>query len=169
MCVPTEGRTREGQGVRQRTYKIISFVTFTVHNGRNGGRELALFSMSQVRADYGVLEETKLTKGVYTQESGGFWAMVTKAPIPHRGNIAIFYREAEHFAIKELLLHVPNVISFQLVTGRWRWHVVEYYISPRDASTIEDVDAAIRAQPYRAEFLVAGNLNANLAEPEGTP
>ena len=38
-----------------------------------------------------------------------------------------------------------------------------------DASTIEDVATAIGDQPYRAELLVAGNLNANLVEPECTP
>ena len=37
-----------------------------------------------------------------------------------------------------------------------------------DASTIEDVATAIGDQPYRAELLVSGDLNANLAEPEGT-
>ena len=43
------------------------------------------------------------------------------------------------------------------------------YISPIDTSTIEDVAAAIRVQPYRAKILVAGEFNSNLVEPEGTP
>ena len=34
---------------------------------------------------------------------------------------------------------------------------------------IEDVAASIRDQPYRAELLVDGNLNVNLAGPEGPP
>ena len=80
----------------------------------------------------------------------------------------IFYCKANHFAIKELRLHSPSVISFQLVTGRRKWHVVGCYISPSNASTIEDVTASIRDQPYGAELLVSGDLNANLAEPEGT-
>ena len=60
------------------------------------------------------------------------------------GGVYIFYREAEHFAVEELCLHGLNVIRFQLVTGRWRWHVVGCYIPPRDALTIEDIIAAIR-------------------------
>ena len=48
-------------------------------------------------------------------------------------------------------------------------HIVGLYISPSDASTIEYVAAAIRAWPCEAEILVAGDLNVNLAELEGTP
>ena len=68
-----------------------------------------------------------------------------EAPRAHCGGVAIFYREAEHFAIKDFCLRGLNVISFQLVAGRWRWHAVGCYITPRDASTIEYVAAAIRA------------------------
>ena len=95
--------------------------------------------------------------------------MATEATSAHRGGVAIFYHEAEHFAVKELLLHGPNIISFHLVTGRCRWYVVGCYIDPINASNIESVSAVIRDQPYGADLLVAGNLNSNLAEPEGTP
>ena len=44
-----------------------------------------------------------------------------------------------------------------------------YHIAPRDALDIEDVTASIRDQPYGVELLVAGDLNANLVEPEITP
>ena len=43
------------------------------------------------------------------------------------------------------------------------------YIAPRNALTIEDVIAAIRAQPYGADLLVAGNINSNLEDLEGAP
>ena len=46
---------------------------------------------------------------------------------------------------------------------------MECYISPSEAFTIEDVSASIRAQPYGAYLLVAGGLNAKLADSEGTP
>ena len=59
------------------------------------------------------------------------------------GGFAIFYREAEHFDIKEIRLHGPNFISFHMVKGRQRWDVVGCYIVPRNALTIEGVTAAI--------------------------
>ena len=93
----------------------------------------------------------------------------TAAPSAHRGNVAIFYRKAEHFSIEELRLCGPNVTSFQMVTGRRGWHAVGCYITPSDVSIIEDIAAAIRDQPYGAELLVARDINSNLADPEDTP
>ena len=43
------------------------------------------------------------------------------------------------------------------------------YTPPSDASTIEDVIADIGDQPYEADLLVAGDLNANMVDPEVTP
>ena len=103
------------------------------------------------------------------REASGFWVMEKEVPSSHHGSVVIFYREADHFAIEEFHLHGPNIISFQLMTGRQRWNVMGCYIAPNDASTIEDVTADIRYLPCMAELLMAGNLNANLAEPEGTP
>ena len=92
-----------------------------------------------------------------------------EAPRAHCSCVAIFYCEVEHFSVKELRLHGPNFISFQLVTGRRRWYIVRYYITPSDASAIEDVTATVRSQLYGYDLLMAGKLNANLAELEGTP
>ena len=98
------------------------------------------------------------------QEASNFQVIATEAPSSHSGGVTIFYREAEHFAIKEFRLYVWNVISFHLVTGQRRWHVVGCHISPRNASTIEDVTATIRYQPYRDELLMSGDLNTNLVQ-----
>ena len=87
----------------------------------------------------------------------------------HCGGVVIFYRGTDNFAIKELRLHVLNVISFQMVTGRRRWNVIGCYIAPINASIIEVVSATIRDQPYGAKLLMSGDLNANLEEPEVTP
>ena len=117
----------------------------------------------------GVFQEMNLTKGVYMREASNFRVMPTEARSARRGGVTIFNRKAEHFAVEELCLHGPNVVSFQLVMGRRQWHVVGCYIYPSDASIIEDVAAAIRSQPYGDELLVAGDLNSNLLELEGTP
>ena len=131
-----EGRTREGRGVRQGMEKMVKFGTFNIWNIQNGGIESALRSLAQGRADCGILLETKITDGVYTQESSGFWVMMTAALSAHRGGVAIFYHEAEHFAIKELHLHGQNGIGFQLVMGRQWWNVTGCYIAQSNASTI---------------------------------
>ena len=45
-------------------------------------------------------------------DSSGFWVTETEAPIDRCVSGAVFYREAEHFAIEELHIHSLNVISF---------------------------------------------------------
>ena len=95
--------------------------------------------------------------------------MATEFLSDHCGGVVIFYRGTDNFAIKELHLHVMNVISFQMVTGRRRWNVIGCYIAPINASIIEVVAATIRDQPYGAKLLMSGDLNANLQEPEVTP
>ena len=69
--------------------------------------------------------------------------MAMALPSAHRNGVAIFYCEAENLTIEEFCLHGPNVTSFQLVTGRRRWHAVGCYIAPRNTSTVYDVAAAI--------------------------
>ena len=61
----------------------------------------------------------------------------------------------------------PNVVSFQLVTGARRWYIVGCYLAPDDTLTIEKFVKALKECPKGAKLLVAGDLNANFAEPEG--
>ena len=66
--------------------------------------------------------------------------------------------ESKHFG--------PNVISFQLVMGKRRWYIVEYYLAPDGTLTTEIVVAALKERPRGAKLLVVGDFNINLAEPE---
>ena len=91
------------------------------------------------------------------------------SPSAHCGGVTIFYCKLEHFYVKEFRLHGLNVIRSQMATGRRRWYAMGCCIAPSNASTIEEFYAAIRYQPYGTYLLVAGNLNANLVETEGTP
>ena len=116
--------------------KMIRFGTFNIWNSQNRGLELALFTMAQVRVYYGVFQEKKLTKAVHMREASVFQVISTEVPSTHRGSVAIFYHKADHFVIKELRLHGMNVIKFPLVTGRRRWHIAGFYMSPRYVSTI---------------------------------
>ena len=141
---PCGGAYQGGTGVRQGTEKMIRFGTFNIWNRQNGVLESALCGVAQGWVDCGILQEMRLTNGVYTRKYSGFWVMATEASCAPCGGVAIFYCKVDHFAIEELPLHVPNVISFQVVTGRWRWNVMGCYIAPKEASTIEDVAAAIR-------------------------
>ena len=91
MCIRT-GRPTSGK-------VPIRFGTYNIRNGHNGGLKAALWGVSQAKMDLGILQETKLTDGIYTRGSAGYSAVVTDASSRHRGGVAIFHHLALHFAV----------------------------------------------------------------------
>ena len=122
----------------------IIFVTYNIRNGRNGGLEAALQEMSKANMDLGILQEMKLTDGIYTRRSAGYSVVTTDVPSRHRGGVAIFHRPEQHFAVEAVQKFEPNVIGFQLATGEQRWYIVGCYLAPDNTSMIERVVEALR-------------------------
>ena len=145
----------------------IRFGTYNIRNGHNRGLESELRGMSQSNMDLGIFQETKVIDGIYTRSSAGYSVVTTDMPSRHRGRVAVFYRPAPHFALEAVQKFLPNVVGFHLDTGEWRWYIVVCYLAPNDTSTIESVVAALKERPRGTELLVEGNLNVNIAEPEG--
>ena len=131
MCIRT-GRPTSGK-------VPIIFGTYNIINGRNSGLEAELRGMSQANMDLGILQETKLTDGIYTRGSAGYSVVATDAPSRHRGGVAIFYRPAPHFAVEAVQKFGPNVIEFQIATGARRRYIVGCYLAPNDTSMMERV------------------------------
>ena len=91
--------------------------------GGTGGLEAALRGMAQANIDLGVFQETKCTNSVYTRALSGYRVIATDAPIRHRGGVALFYREEANLAVEEVRTYGPNVLSFEVVTGRGRCNI----------------------------------------------
>ena len=72
MCNPTRKPTGGTVPIRISTYNI--------RNGQKGGVEAALRGMSQANMDLGILQETKLTDGIYTRWSDGYSVIATDVP-----------------------------------------------------------------------------------------
>ena len=159
MCIRT-GRPTSGK-------VPIRFGTYNICNGRNGGLEAALGGVSRANMDLGILQETKLTDGIYTRGSASYSVIATDALSRHRGSVAIFSRSAPNFAVEAVRKFGPNVIGFQLATGAWRWYIMGCYLAPDDTSTMDRVVKALQSQPMGAELLVTGDFNLNLATSEG--
>ena len=109
----------------------IRFGTYNIHNSRKGGLEAALQGMSQANMDLGILQETKLTDGIYTRGSAGYSVIATDAPSQHRGGVTLFDRSEPHLVVEAVEKFGPNVLGFQLATGARRWYIVGVYIAPR--------------------------------------
>ena len=122
----------------------IRFGTYNIRNRRNIGLEAALRGVSQSNMDLGILQETKLTDGIYTFGSAGYSVVATDAPSRHRGGVTIFHRPAPHFVVEAVRKYGPNVIGFQLATGARRWYIVGCYLAPNDTLKIERVVEALR-------------------------
>ena len=121
--------------------------------------------MSQANMELGILQEKKLTYGIYTRGSAGYSVVATDSPSRHRGGVAVFHRPAPHFAVEAVRQFGPNVIGFQLVTGVRRWYIVGCCRAPDNTLKIDRVVEALRSQHRGADLLVAGDFNVNLATP----
>lgn len=163
----TEGGDGRGTGAEENA-STIRFVSYNIRNGRNGGLEAALRAMAQANVDLGVFQETKLTDDIYTRVSSGYRVIATNAPSEHQGGVALFYRDSDQHQVEALQTFGPNVVSFQLASGKRRWCVVGCYIPPTCTTTIEHVTQAIAQCPAKAELVVAGDLNVDLTDPEGS-
>ena len=147
MCRCTAGSIGGCQRESQEALCPIRIGAYNIQNGRNGGLDSILQGMSQLNLDLGVFQETNVTKGIYTRESSGYRVLALEVLSAHSGGVAVFYCAAKHFSVEVLQLYDANSVSFQLALGGQRWYIVGCYLSPYDASTIEDVVAAISQRP----------------------
>ncbi len=60
---------------------------------------------------------------------------------------------------------MPNLLTFQLVTGDKRFYCMGVYIPPTDTMEVEDLWAAWEACPVECTPLVLGDLNINFSDP----
>ena len=74
-----------------RTEGSVTFCVamYNVWSGQNGGLENALRAMDSLGVNLGVLQETKLTGSIYTQNSKGYNVLATGAPSAWQG-VALF-------------------------------------------------------------------------------
>ena len=91
MCRRTGSSTGGGQGGRHEAIRLIRFGAYNIRYGRNRELESTLRGMSQANMDLGVFQETKVTKGIYTQEYSGYKVVASEALRAHRGGVAVFY------------------------------------------------------------------------------
>ena len=60
----------------------------------------------------------------------------------------------------------PNVLSFEVAAGAWRWYIIGCYLTPDDAETIERVVTALGDKPRGTALIVVGDLNTDLGDTE---
>ena len=123
--------------------------------------------MSQTNIDLGVFQETKLTKIIYTRGSSGYRVLATEALSVHSNGVTVLYRAVEKFSVEALETYGADLARFQLALGNMWWFILGYYLAPYNASTMENIVAAISKRPRGTALLVVRNFNTDLAASEG--
>ena len=133
--------------------------------GRAGVLETALCALGQGNIGIGVLQETKITRGIHTRRSSGNTVWVTEAEGQHRGGIAIVWRDAELWGVDGVWNFGPNMVSFISTSGRKRWYSVGAYVPPNDLPTINWTRKSLYCGPKGVNNMPVVNLNACLENP----
>jgi hypothetical protein len=103
--------------------------------------------MEAMGVNLGVLLETKLTGGIYTQNSSGYSVVASNAPSAHQGGIALFWRANKTYKVEDWCICRPNVLSFVIVMGSQLFYAVGCYIPPTNLSTLPQVEQALNECP----------------------
>ncbi len=99
---------------------------------------------------------------IYTQFSLGDNVFTSNSVSVRQGGIAFFWRDNDLYEIKESKIRGPNVLSFDLLTGKKRFYVVGAYLPPSDpGTTLLHVKQAWKECPNGCKPILLGNLNAN--------
>ena len=117
--------------------------------------------MTLLNVDLGILQETKLTPNIYMLSFGDFCAVVNEATSASQGGVALFWRENEHYGVKEVTTHGPSVIMLQLVRGWDRFHIVGCYIPP---SYDNDCQGINTLDEWWHSHIKCGHCEAHLSE-----
>ena len=114
------------------SWKVICLASYNIRSARSGNLESFFRALDQMNVDFGLLCETKLSVDRFTKFSSGYRVFASKASNPHRGGVALVYRQSPYWQIESECVHGPNVISFELVTGPQRILIIGAYFPPGD-------------------------------------
>jgi hypothetical protein len=152
-------------------HNFFRFITLNIRNGGYSNLNMVLRAMYQMRVDFGVLTETKITNDMYTNNCCNYTVFASHAESKFKGGIALFYRtENTQWWIEGERAHGPNVVSCVLVSGERRWNVIGAYIPPSETNgdTVNYVDEAVRYRGTEDPYILLGDLNVDLDRPSDT-
>jgi hypothetical protein len=135
--------------------------TWNIQNGRNKRLETALQALGVVGVDIGFLQETKLTDGIYRRFSLDYHVLATNAVSRTQGGVALVYRALPFWQVESAVLHRPNVISAEIISGKMKYSIVGAYVPP----TVH-IAATLDRFSRRRNVILVGDLNIELNAPE---
>jgi hypothetical protein len=104
--------------------------------------------MGQMRMDWGLFTEAKVTKGIQTRFSSDYHVVCTEANSSSQGGLALFFKDSTAFQVEAVRRHGPNCISFELVVAGVRRPVIGAYIPPSDTA-LHSLEYILQAFEFR--------------------
>ena len=166
-----EGRKTKARGNGKERAPWIKMATYNIRDGRQEGLQSATRALGRTGADIAFLQEVKIKDPKFaTKRFDGYEIRTAAAGTARCGGVALLVRENNEwaFTVENEKVVGPNVISFELVTGRHkRWFVVGCYLPPSDkeGATQRMVIDALENRPKGTCPMLIGDLNANLDFP----
>ncbi len=93
--------------------------------------------------------------------------LASKVASHNQGGIALLWKEScEEYEIELARVVMPNLLTFQLVTGNEQFYCMGVYIPPTDTMGVDDLWVAWEACPAGCTPLVLEDLNINSRDPQ---
>jgi Reverse transcriptase (RNA-dependent DNA polymerase)/Endonuclease/Exonuclease/phosphatase family len=141
----------------------LRWCTYNVRHSGNGRLQQVLKSCNELRIDFGILTETKISNEHYPRRYADYDIKGTVATNV-QGGVLVFWRSnPSGFSIESIVIKGKNVLSFIIVSGALRWKVIGCYLPPSedDALTLQEVAREVNTTK-NMPVIVAGDLNVDL-------
>jgi hypothetical protein len=90
-----------------------------------------------------------------------------EATSPQQGGITLLWTAGhQDFEVEAVKIVSPNVLTFQLVTGRVQFFVIGAYIPPAHTTGVDALRAAWATCPSSCKPLLLGDLNIDFGSPQ---
>ena len=113
-----------------------------------------------------VLVDKKVTDDCHSCLASGYKILASKASSHNQGGIDLLWEEnCGEYEVELAHVVMPNLLTFQLITGNEQFYCIGVYIPPTDTMGVEDLQAAWEACPAGCTPIVLGDLNIDFRDP----
>ncbi len=113
---------------------------WNIRCGCNAGLSSAAKGLVQMGVGLAVLMETKVTDNHHPCLASGYKILALKAASHNQGGIALLCKEnCGEYEVESVRVIMPNLLTFQLITGNKPFNCMGVYIPPTDTMGVEDL------------------------------
>jgi hypothetical protein len=144
----------------------FTLAVWNIRCGRNAGLLSAAKGLAQIGVGLAILTETKVADDRHPCSVSGYKILVSKAASHNQGGVALLWTEnCGDYEVELAHIAMPNLFTFQLVSGDEQFYCMGVYIPPTDTMGVEYLWAAWEMCLAGCTPIVLGDLNINFSDP----